>query len=172
MQIGRAVSVSIEHVWSFTGMDCPLSSKMDQYFCLKVVNEVLHNNVKMEEVEFCAQFLAVMLLVIIQMESRVNLVDWQHFVLTLPEDWASLHIMQEYIELMGLVRKPPIIKKHVQMLLPTNLSGNPNWFSRWCFCCKYRRWVGIQRQYHAMGSYAFVVVNDQIMTKNMQGLYL
>ncbi len=113
-----------------------------------------------------------MLLVIIQTESRVDHVDWWSFVLTLPEDWAFLHIMQEYIELMGLVRKPSIIKKHIRTLLPVILLGNPNWFSRWCFCCKYGRWVGIRQQYHAVGSYAVVVVNDQIMTKNMQGLYI
>ncbi len=83
------------------------------------------------------------LLVVIQMELRVYLVDWRRFVLTLPEYRASLDIMQEYIKLMGLVGKPPIVKKHVQMLLPANLLGYPNWSSRWRFCCKYGWWVGI-----------------------------
>jgi hypothetical protein len=96
----------------------------------------------MGEVEFCAQFLTVMLLVI-QIESRVDLIGWQRFVLTLPEDRASVDIMQEYIKLIGLVGKLPIVKKHVQMLLPSNLLGYPNQFSRWCFHCKYRSWVGI-----------------------------
>jgi hypothetical protein len=80
----------------------------------------------MEEVKFCVQCLAMMLLVVIQMESRVDLVDWRRFVLTLPEDWASVDIMQEYIELMGLVGKPPVVEKHIQTLLPVNLLGYPN----------------------------------------------
>jgi hypothetical protein len=84
----------------------PLIVKDRQIFLQKVINEVPHDTVKMGEVEFCAQFLAMMLLVRIRMESRVNFVDWRRFVLTLPEDWASLDIMQENIELVGLVGKP------------------------------------------------------------------
>jgi hypothetical protein len=85
------------------------------------------------------------LLIEIQVESTVNFVDWWRFVLTLLENWASLDIMQENIELMGLARKSSIVEKHIQVLLPANLLGYPNWFSRWCFRWQYGRWVGIRR---------------------------
>jgi hypothetical protein len=111
----------------------------------KVVSEIPHDTVEMGEVEFCAQFLTMMYLVVIRMESRVNFVDWWCFVLMLPEDRASLDIIQENIELVGLVGKPPIVKKHIQAFLPPNLSGYPNRFSRWCFRCKYGRRVGIRQ---------------------------
>jgi hypothetical protein len=90
----------------------------------------------MGEVKFCAQFLAMTLLIVIRMESRVDFVVWRHFVLVLTEDQASLDIMQENIKLVGLVGKPPFVEKHVQAL---------PWFSRWGFDCKYGRWDGIQR---------------------------
>jgi hypothetical protein len=45
----------------------------------KVVNEIPHDIVEMGEVKFCVQFLAMMLLFLIQMESRVDIVDWQTY---------------------------------------------------------------------------------------------
>jgi hypothetical protein len=52
-------------------------------------------------------------LVITKQEERVNNIKWRRRVFEFPKDGSTINVVQENVELVWLIREPPVVNKDV-----------------------------------------------------------
>ena len=67
--------------------------------------------------------------VVNSMEARVDIVDRRGWMLPLPQDGATCHVMEDYIELVGLIREPAVVEENVRTFPAFNLTGDADRFA-------------------------------------------
>jgi hypothetical protein len=100
----------------------------------------------MGQVQLLAKLIAVERFVVISMEARVDIVEWRSRVLPFPQARFSLNIMEDDIELVGLIREPAVLEENIWPFLSLKLTGNADGFAGRRVGSKYWRWARIQRR--------------------------
>ena len=102
----------------------------------------------MGQVKLLSELIPVECFVINSMETMVDIVEWRGRMLLFLQDEASLNIVEDDIELVGLIREPAVIEEDIWLFLPLNLSGYADGFAGRQVGGKDWRWaqIGWRRQ--------------------------
>ena len=69
-------------------------------------------------------------------EARVDIVNRRRDMLASPKNGSALDVMQDNVELVGLVGEPPIIEKYIRALPTPNLPSDSDWLAGWIGRCE------------------------------------